>query len=198
MNIDKKIAAIGLVLIILLVAGFVYLDFGIAKTGFCYNAQTEKYSFGEGQTNKKDAIYLYVERSNPLMHEVENQLKEKLSGEYEVQSYANLKENYEGPVIAVAKLNEKGYYTPVYSEKKVRLLAYYSETGSTPYFQKFKQENFGGPKVAAVFNSSEGAQNIQKSIVNVEGNAIGVFTIKKADKITAEKIAEGIIRNLEY
>ncbi len=195
--IQKNRIAIALALILVAAASsFLFLNFGLIQSETVTNQQMESFSTNEPEVEFRD-IYLHVVRGNPIGNELEKELKEELQRSGEVKSFVNLKEVFDGPVVAAKVLRTDIFYTPIYSQAEVDVLFFFSSTGNTTYFQKFVDAEFGGKNVPVIFNSQQGAQLIAKSKIKLKDTTYGVFSINNYHSHLAEELSNRIESNVE-
>ncbi|MFO7967014.1 MAG: hypothetical protein R6U44_05385 [Archaeoglobaceae archaeon] len=182
--------------LIVVASSFVFLNFGLYRSETVANQQVTSASTSEPEVELQN-IYLHVVRGDPISNELEKGLKEELQQSGEVKSFINLKENFDGPVVAAKVLRTNIFYTPFYSQAEVDVLFFFSSTGNTTYFQKFVRAEFGGENVPVIFNSQQGPQLIVKGKINVKDTSYGVFSIKNYHSRLAEEITSRIDNNVE-
>jgi len=128
---------------------------------------------------------------------LETELKQELRGIYsEVQSFGNLKEQFDGPVVAVYVIREDQFYTPFYSKADAEVLYVFSNSGSTKYFEDFVRSEFWATEPVVNFSSSDGPQLVEKANITVRTSMKGFFSLKASRRLLAENVAEEIVTKL--
>ena len=193
----RIIAALGVVLLVAFGVSLVYLDFGLFRSESAVASQAGTFAFMEPEPVLSGVVYLYVEGTDPLSRALEAELKQELRGFYaEVQSFGNLKEQFDGPVVAVYVIREDLFYTPVYAKADADVLYVFSNSGSTRYFRDFFMAEFGAPEPAVNFSSTEGPQLVEKADITVRTSMIGFFSLKASRRPLAEKVANEVVTKL--
>lgn len=193
----KKVMILVFVLILIVViSSFIFFDFGLYQSETVANQQMETFSANEPEIDLQ-ILYLHVVRGDPTSNALEKELKKNLQKSREVQSFINLKEDFDGPVVAAKVLHTDIFYTPFYSQADVNVLFFFSSSGNTTYFQKFVKAEFGGENVPVIFHSQQGPQLIVKSKIKVTDTTYGVFSMKGYHSHLAEEITNRIDRNVE-
>lgn len=197
LNKKKGIIIVALVLIIA-ISSLIFTNFGLYRSETVTNQQMESYSTMNPEINMSQTLYLYVERGEPVSNELENKLKEELQrNSQDIKSFGNLKNDFEGPMLAAKVLKTDIFYTPFYSQADVDVLFFFSLSGNTTYFQKFVKAEFGGESVPVVFYSQEEGNLIVKSKMKVTDTTHGVFSIKAYHSHLAGEITNQIEKNIE-
>ena len=193
----KLIAALVVVLLVAVGVFLVYLDFGLFRSESAVASHAATFSFMEPEPVLSGVVYLYVEGNDPLSRALEAELKQELRGIYsEVQSFGNLKQQFDGPVVAVYVIREDHFYTPFYAKTDAKVLYAFSNSGSTRYFRDFFMAEFGAPEPAVNFSSTEGPQLVEKATITVRGSMKGLFSLKASRRPLAEKVANEVVAKL--
>ncbi|MBN1454947.1 MAG: hypothetical protein JW945_01660, partial [Methanomicrobia archaeon] len=105
------------IFLLVLLVGFIIsvcaLDFGLVRSESSADSQVSTYSAMEPEPDLSGTVYLYVVGTDPVSKALEAELKQDLLSSFtDVKSYGNLKEQFEGPVVAVFVLREDHFYTP--------------------------------------------------------------------------------------
>ena len=175
----------------------VYLDFGLFRSESAVASQAGTFAFMEPEPVLSGVVYLYVEGTDPLSRALEAELKQELRGFYaEVQSFGNLKEQFDGPVVAVYVIREDLFYTPVYAKTDADVLYVFSNSGSTKYFKDFLMAEFGAPEPVVNFSSTEGPQLVEKADITVRTSMKGFFSLKASRRPLAENVANEVVTKL--
>ncbi len=169
-----------------------YIEFGIFNSESSVNSDSERFSAMNPELKSSGDLYLYVEGNSKIKNYLIEELKKELGGKFSVYNYANLKEEFDGPVLAVSVLEKDMFYTPFYSNSESRVFSFYSLSGKTKYFKDFISSYYGAKEPAVIFNSTEGPQLIKKSELLAEQNIYGIFSINSARRNLANVIAERI------
>ncbi|MFB6088451.1 MAG: hypothetical protein ABEK36_01590 [Candidatus Aenigmatarchaeota archaeon] len=196
---DKKFRVIVLLLLLLsvLIYSFLYADYGIKRSETIVNLNSERFAINNYSSNIGSDLYLYVEADKEIKPILESEIKSELEKFTNVKSYANLKEKFGGPVLAIKLIKNKMNYLPFYSNTNMNALVYFSSKGDTTYFEKFKREKLGGENVIVQFKSTEGSQLIKKGDLTLRDESYGVFSLKNYKKYVANKAALRIYNDLE-
>ncbi|MFB6076169.1 MAG: hypothetical protein ABEK17_03410 [Candidatus Aenigmatarchaeota archaeon] len=192
-----KISVLLLLVLSVIVYSFLYVDYGIKRSETTVNLNSERFIINNYSSNIGSNLYLYVEADKEIKPILESAIKNKFEKFTNVKSYANLKENFEGPVLAIKVIKNKMNYFPFYSDTDIGALVYFSSKGDTTYFEKFKREKMGGKDVIVQFNSTGGSQLIKKGDLNLQDESYGIFSLKNYKKYVANKAALRIYNDLE-
>jgi hypothetical protein len=195
-NENKRLVLLVIVVVIAAIAySFVYVDFGMMKSDISVNTRVDNFQSGEPETTTFDELYLYVEY-NELGNILEDDLGSgPVSGE--ILPYANLKDDFDGPLLAVKVLKKDMAYTPFYSRGVYRVLYYYSSRGDTGYYDNFVQAEFGGKDPVVQFNSTQGPQVIERGIVIAKGEITGLYSWKAAKRKFMDSISVEMSNKLQ-
>jgi hypothetical protein len=193
----RIIAALVVVLLVAFGVSLVYLDFGLFRSESSVTSQAATFSFMEPEPVLSGVVYLYVEGNDPLSTALETELEQELRGLYsEVQSFGNLKAQFDGPVVAVYVIGEDQFYTPFYSKADAEVLYVFSNSCSTRYFEDFVRSEFGATEPVVNFSSSDGPQLMEKATITVRTSMKGLFSLKASRRLLAENVAEEIVTKL--
>jgi hypothetical protein len=193
----RIIAALVVVLLVAFGVSLVYLDFGLFRSESSVTSQAATFSFMEPEPVLSGVVYLYVDGNDSLSRALETELEQELRGLYaEVQSFGNLKAQFDGPVVAVYVIGEDQFYTPFYSKADAEVLYVFSNSGSTRYFEDFVRSEFGATEPVVNFSSSDGPQLMEKATITVRTSMKGLFSLKASRLPLAEKVAEEIVTKL--
>jgi hypothetical protein len=191
------IAALVVVLLVAFGVSLVYLDFGLFRSESSVTSQAATFSFMEPKPILSGVVYLYVDGNDPLSTALETELKQELRGIYsEVQSFGNLKEQFDGPVVAVYVIWEDQFYTPFYAKADAEVLYVFSNSGSTRYFKDFVRAEFGATEPVVNFSSTDGPQLVEKTTITVRTSMKGLFSVKASRRLLAENVAKEIVTKL--
>ena len=194
---ERILVIVVLVLLGGLVIALWAIDFGLVRSESVANSQVNTYSAMEPEPDLTGTVYLYVEGTDPLSTALEAELKQDLLNSFaEVKSYGNLKERFDGPVVAVFMLREDHFYTPIYATADADVLYCFSSSGSTRYFTDFFRSEFGAPEPVVNFSSADGPQLLQKGIVSVQTSMRGLFSLKASKRYLAEPVSREIVTKL--
>jgi len=192
---------LGLVLIfitVLLVYAFSQLSFGLRQSKTSVNINAETFSVMEPKFNPDEILYLHVVQDNAISRKLEVELKKRLEAEgWQVRSFLNLKDRFEGPVLAVKILRKELGYLPLYTNSQLDVLVYFASNGRTDYFEQFVREEFGGSRAVVQFNSSQGPQLIDKGVLNARDSSYGLFSLPSYHNYLARALATKIEAELE-
>ena len=194
------------VVVIVVGCSFFFMDFGALTSETSVNSNTGRFALSESAgiekgINVSGVTYLYVEGGEEFDGVLGAELEEELDEELEEELYrissrvmkvAKLKDKFDGQLVAVAVIWEDIDYTPLYSQSEMEILFFFSSSGESEYFEKFRNEKFGGKKVVVRFNSSQGHQVIKKGEINLKDTSYGVFSLKYYKRHLAERIADRI------
>jgi hypothetical protein len=193
----RIIAALVVVLLVAFGVSLVYLDFGLFRSESSVTSQAATFAFMEPEPVLSGVVYLYVDGNDPLSMALEAELEQELRGLYaEVQSFGNLKAQFDGPVVAVYVIGEDQFYTPFYSKADAEVLYVFSNSGSTRYFEDFVRSEFGATEPGVNFSSSDGPQLMEKATITVRTSMKGLFSLKASRRPLAEKVAAEIVTKL--
>jgi hypothetical protein len=194
----KLIAALVVVLQVVAAYSLLYLDFGLIRSESSVAAHATTFAAMEPELNLSGVVYLYVEGKDAVRAPLERELKQELTtGMYaEVKSFGNLKEQFDGPVVAVYVLREDLFYTPLYAQPDAEVLYLFSNSGSTEYFEAFVRSEFGAVEPVVNFTSIEGPQLLDKATINVRASMTGLFSLKACRRHLAEEVADEICTRL--
>ncbi|NYT00619.1 MAG: hypothetical protein GKB99_02710 [Methanocellales archaeon] len=197
---EKKriIATLSVILLVAFGVSLIYLDFGLFRYESAVASQAGTFSVMEPEPALSGVVYLYVEGNDPLNRALEAELKQELRGIYsEVQSFGNLKQQFDGPVVAVYVIREDHFYTPVYAKTDVEVLYLFSNSGSTSYFRDFFMAKFGAPSPVVHLSSTEGPQLVVKTDITVRTSMKGFFSLEASRQLLAEKVANEVVTKLD-
>lgn len=194
-----KYPLIAIIILFFLSIVLVNANFNATKSKTSINTSKESFSVSESEieTDLRKRVFLYVEDQSlngALDKHLQEFLKETSS---DVKSFLNLKESFGGPTIAVKILREKIDYTPLYSEGEIDVLFFYSSSGETSYFEKFVREEFGGPNVTVIFESSDGPQKIVRGKLTLRDTSYGITTPGGYKNRLAEQIASRVSNEIK-
>ncbi|MGC9444999.1 MAG: hypothetical protein ACP5E9_08780 [Candidatus Methanospirareceae archaeon] len=186
---------------LVLLAGFVIslwaLDFGLVRSEPAIYSQADTFSAMGPEPDLPGTVYLYLEDTDPVSRALEAELKQDLLSSFtDVKSYGNLKEQFEGPVVAVFVLREDHFYTPFYATADADVLYCFSSSGSTRYFEDFLRSEFGAPEPVVHFSSADGPQLLQKGVVSVQISTRGLFSWRASKRYLAEPVSREIVTKL--
>ncbi len=186
-----------MVIAVVVIAGvacsFLFMDFGASRSETSVNSRAGKFAYMEEVANVSGDIYLYVDGGEEFDSVLGDELERELDGiSSRVMEFAKLKDEFDGQLVAVAVIWDDIDYTPLYSQAEMNVLYFFSSSGESEYFKKFKREKFGGRDVVVRFNSSQGPQVIKKGEISLRDTSYGVFSIEYYKRHLAGRIASKV------
>jgi hypothetical protein len=186
-----------MVIAVVVIAGvgcsFLFMDFGASRSETSVNSRAGKFACMEEVANVSGVIYLYVDGGEEFDSVLGDELEEELDGiSSRVVELAKLKDEFDGQLVAVAVIWDDIDYTPLYSQAETNVLYFFSSSGESEYFKKFKREKSGGKDVVVRFNSSQGPQIIKKGEISFRDTSYGVFSLKYYKRHLADRIASKV------
>jgi hypothetical protein len=186
-----------LVIAVVVIAGvacsFLFMDSGASRSETSVNSRAEKFACMEEVANVSGEIYLYADGGEEFDSVLGDELEEELDGiSSRVMEFAKLKDEFDGQLVAVAVIWDDIDYTPLYSQAEMNVLYFFSSSGESEYFKKFKREKFGGKDVVVRFNSCQGPQIIKKGEISLKDISYGVFSIVYYRRHLADRIASNV------
>jgi hypothetical protein len=181
-----------------MLASFSFLNFGLYRSNTITNQQKDSYSANEPKVDISQTLHLYVVKGHPLSNSLEKELKKELQeNTRDVKSFLNLKDNFDGPLVAVQILKNDLLYTPFYSQADVTIFVFFSASGNSTYFQKFVKAESEGDNVPVIFRSQETPNIIIKCKMKVTDTTYGVFSKDAYNTHIAEEISKQVNENME-
>lgn len=190
-SIKNKAIIFSLIIIAILALVFTYLDFGVFTAESSVNSNAEAFSSMNAESVSRGTLYVYIEGDQELEPYLIEELKEDLAS-YNIKVFANLKEKFDAPILAISIINKDSFYTPMHSKAKINVLSFYSSSGSTKYFREFVQSNFGAQDPVVMFNTTQGPQYLRKSELTIEDSLTGIFSMNAQKRHLSEEISKKI------
>ena len=101
---------------------FLFMDFGASRSETSVNSRAEKFAYMDEMADVSGEIYLYVDGGE----EVDSVLGDELECiASRVVEFAKRKDEFDGPLVAVAVMWEDIDYTPLYSQAEMNVLYFF-------------------------------------------------------------------------
>ncbi|MCW7079435.1 MAG: hypothetical protein OCU22_09980 [Canidatus Methanoxibalbensis ujae] len=196
-----------LIIAVVVIAGvgcsFLFMDFGASRSETSVNSMTAKFEWGEEEAKVSGAkvsgdIYLYVDGGEEFDSVLGDELERELEGiAWRLIEVAKLKDEFDGQLVAVTVIRNDIDYTPLYSRAEINVLYFFSSSGESEYFKKFKREKSGGKDVIVRHNCSKGPQIIKKGEISLRDTSYGIFSPKYYKRHLADRLARVIQAGLK-
>ena len=191
-----------LIIAVVVIAGvgcsFLFMDFGASRSETSVNSRAAKFVCGEEVAKVSGDIYLYVDGGEEFDSVLGDELERELEGiASRLIEVAKLKDEFDGQLVAVTVIWEDIDYTPLYSRAEMNILYFFSSSGESEYFKKFKREKSGGKDVIVRFNCSKGPQVIKKGEISFRDTSYGIFSLKYYNRHLADRLASEIRAELK-
>jgi len=141
--------------------------------------------------DKSDILYLYLEERGTLGKYLESSIINNLEKEgYKVEIVQEFKDNYGNQTLLVSLPEKNIKYNPFLPTSRIRMLAYYSSSGDTKYFNDFKKEN--NPSI--VMEAEEGYQGelFIVSKIYLENKSRGILSLNAYREDLANSLGKAV------
>ncbi len=191
-----------LIIAVVVIAGvgcsFLFMDFGASRSETSVNSMAAKFEWGEEEAKVSGDIHLYVDGGEEFDSVLGDELERELEGiAWRLIEVAKLKDEFDGPLVAVTVIWDDIDYTPLYSRAEMNVLYFFSSSGESEYFKKFKREKSGGKDVIVRHNCSKGPQIIKKGEISLRDTSYGIFSLRYYKRHLADRIASKIRAGLK-
>lgn len=169
------------------------LNYKISKSDTKLNELTSRYSSHNYEMDNSDILYLYLEDRETLGRYLESSLINNLEKEgYAVEIVQEFKGNYGNQTLLISLPEKNIKYNPFLPTSRIRMLAYYSSSGDTKYFNDFKKENT--PTV--VFEAGDDYQGelFIVSKIYLENNCRGILSLNAYREDLANSLGKAVGR----
>jgi len=164
-------------LILIFAISLFSLNYKLSTSETKVNESTSEFSSHNYVIDKSLTLYLYVEDRDALGRYLESSIINSLEKEgYIVELVQEFKDNYDNQTLLVSLPEKNIKYNPFFPSSRIRMVAYYTSTGDTKYFNDFKKEN-NPPVVMAAEEGYQGELIIVSKIV-LDTNSKGIISLK--------------------
>ena len=164
-------------LILIFAISLFSLNYKLSTSETKVNESTSEFSSHNYEIDKSRTLYLYVEDRETLGRHLESSIINSLEKEgYIVELVQEFKDNYSNQTLLVSLPEKNIKYNPFFPTSRIRMVAYYTSTGDTKYFNDFKKEN--NPPVVMVAEEGYQGELIIVSKIVLDTNSKGIISLK--------------------
>lgn len=185
------------VLVIALFLSVFFLNFHISESETTSRLKASAYSSMDAEFSLSGKTYFYSEGGEEIGDIFDSNFVQRLDeNSPEVLRFANLKDKYNGTLLAVSFIKEKVNYNPFFPSSEIDVMVYYSLTGNSSYFDGFRQSYLGGNDPAVFFKTTQGPRLIKQGLFTYRDRTRGFVSLPAYKKKLGEELAQGIYQKI--
>lgn len=191
----KRIAL--LVLILLSVLIFTFMDIGLSSSENAANSNIGSYSSGTVPDSFSRVIFIFAEREGMYDEKLSREIIRALEDEgFDVTASTELQAEYPAQALFVSVNEEDVFYTPVYADSQLNAMFVYSSSGSSEYFEKFRDSD---DTIPVIFTSDDSRtyRLLMQGTIGLQDTTRGLFSGRYYERHIRETVAEEVVRNVQ-